>query len=183
MRLRAHKNRYFGNGEDTSKSRVSILAPTDEDLMNSQNYSRTILTCIPADEAFNKIGRVSDWWNKSVRGLSQKLGDTFTVDFGQTFVDFKIVELVPGKKVVWLVTNCNLHWIDNKTEWNGTSVAWDISSADGMTTVQMVHRGLTPREECFEFCQTGWDFYIGESLLELLNTNKGRPDGRHRDAA
>jgi hypothetical protein len=150
--------------------------------MNNQNYTKTITAIITAIEAANRISRVSDWWGKNVKGASQKLGDTFTVCFGERFVDFKIVEFIPGKKIVWLVTNCSPNWIQDKTEWNNTQVVWEISTDNRTTTVRMTHVGLVPEHQCYENCEQGWNFYVGKSLLKLLTENKGLPDGMKRSA-
>jgi len=141
--------------------------------MTKKDYSKTITANIAANEALRRISRVSGWWTKNFKGASQKRGDIFSVDFGETFVDFKVVEVIPEKRIVWEVTNCNLHWIRDKTEWNNTRIVWDISTANKTTTVRMTHVGLTPAAECYSNCKKGWDFHVGESLLELLTENKG----------
>ena len=63
-----------------------------------------------------KISKVNGWWAKNFTGKAEALNDKFSVHFGETFVDFHVSELIPDKKVVWKVTDCNLHWI-NKKEW------------------------------------------------------------------
>jgi|SRR6516225_146803 hypothetical protein len=146
--------------------------------MNKQDYSSTITANITPKKALERISRVSDWWTKGFTGASRKVGDTFTVRFGETFVDFKIIEVIPEKKIVWEVTKCNLHWIENKTEWNNTQIVWDVSHKDGRTNVRMTHVGLIPGVECYENCEKGWNFYLGESLRKLLTENTGRPDGQ-----
>ena len=78
-------------------------------------------------EAMKKISQVNGWWAKNFTGKAEKLNDKFSVHFDETFVDFKISELVPNKKVVWKVTDCNLHWIKAKKEWKGTEVVFEIS--------------------------------------------------------
>ncbi|MFX8685125.1 hypothetical protein ABTM63_20350, partial [Acinetobacter baumannii] len=75
-----------------------------------------------AEETMKKINQVDKWWAKKVKGNSEKLNDAFRVDFGTTWVDFTISELIPNKKIVWKVTDCNLQWIQNKKEWNNTEV-------------------------------------------------------------
>ena len=117
-----------------------------------------------------------DWWTKWFTGAAQKVGDAFTVRFGEIFVDFKISEVVPGKSVVLRVTDCNLQWIDDKKEWKGTSVVWETSPDNGATRVRMTHVGLAPGAECYDNCKGGWDFFVGESLSKLLNENTGIPD-------
>lgn len=142
------------------------------------DYQRAIRADISQAEAFRRIGRVSDWWTRNFTGRAESPGDRFSVRFGETFVDFKIGEVVPGKKIVWQVTDCNLHWINNKKEWKGTSIVWEVSSENGAAQVKMTHAGLVPSVECYSNCKTGWDFCIGESLLKLLTDNQGLPDQR-----
>jgi hypothetical protein len=145
---------------------------------DDQDYRTEISVKVTPREAFEKISRVKEWWGGQVEGNPTKLGDTFTyMTPSGTFVDFKITELVPEKKVVWLVTNCYLSWIDNKTEWNGTRLVWELSSRNGTTTIKMAHVGLVPKFECYNDCKTGWNFYVRESLLKFLTENKGMPDG------
>jgi Activator of Hsp90 ATPase homolog 1-like protein len=146
--------------------------------MKQQDYHKTITADIPADEAFAKIGCVSDWWTKGFSGQARKPGDTFSVRFGETYVDFEITEVVPNKKIVWQVTDCNLHRLKGKKAWNDTKVEWEVSSQSKTTKVSMTHVGLVPGIEGYEFFKEGWNFYVGESLLKILNENKGLPDGR-----
>lgn len=146
--------------------------------MTGQNYQCSINAPVSTEESFDKISRVSEWWTKNFKGGAQKLGDAFTVRFGETFVDFKIVEAVPDTKIVWQVTGCNLPWLKNKTEWNGTSVVWELSSKNGTTMVMMTHRGLVPGIECYGNCEEGWNFYVAKSLLQFLTEGKGLPDGK-----
>ena len=144
--------------------------------MTQQNYSSTVTAKVTPEQAIDKISRVPEWWTKGFAGAAQKVGDAFTVRFGETFVNFKISEVVPGKKVVWQVTDCNLHFVNDKKEWKDTSVVWEASPSNGGTQVRMTHVGLVPGVECYGNCKEGWDFFVGESLSKLLNGNKGLPD-------
>jgi hypothetical protein len=141
-----------------------------------KDYHCSFTADVPAKEAFEKIARVGDWWAVDFKGSAKKTGDVFTVIFGETFVDFKISEAIPDKKIVWQVTDCNLHWIDNKKEWNGTEVVWEVSSDNGLTRVDMTHVGLVPGVECYEMCEPGWTHHIKDSLLKLITTGKGLPE-------
>jgi hypothetical protein len=147
---------------------------------NLHDYSFTVTAKITPEQAFERISHVADWWTRAFTGAAQKVGDTFTVRFGDTFVDFRVSEVVPGKKVVWQVTDCNLHWINEKKEWKGTSVVWEASTDNGATRIKMTHVGLVPGVECYENCKPGWDFCVGESLRKLLTENKGLPDQKPR---
>ena len=148
--------------------------------MTQKDYTATISAKITAKEAIDRISRVTDWWTKGFTGASQKSGDTFTVRFGETFVDFRVSEVVPSKRIVWQVTDCNLHFIPNKKEWNDTRVVWEVSTEKGSTSVHMTHVGLVPEHQCYQNCEEGWNFFVRESLLKLLTENKGLPDGKKR---
>ena len=143
--------------------------------MANKNFHFSIPVDASAEEALNKIGQVNKWWAKKVKGKSEKLNDKFKVDFGQTYVDFQIRELVPNKKVVWLVSDCNLHWIDNKKEWNGNEVVFEISSAKNKTKIDFAHIGLMPSCECYEDCEIGWREHITDSLVNFIEKGKGNP--------
>jgi len=144
----------------------------------SPNYQASFTAPVMAMEAFDAINRVSEWWTNSVEGSSEALGDEFTVRFGDTFVTMKIVESIAEKKVVWLVTDCLLHWLQDKKEWLGTRMVFELIPENGATTVSMTHEGLVPQVECYENCETGWNFYIKESLRRLVTEKKGAPDMR-----
>lgn len=148
--------------------------------MTGPDYSSSITANITAQEATERINRVADWWTSNFTGALRRVGDAFTVRFGETFVDFLVVELVPARRIVWQVTDCNLHFIVDKKEWKDTSVVFEISSNGALTTVTMTHAGLVPAAECYENCRTGWNFYITQSLQKLLTENQGIPDGQRR---
>jgi hypothetical protein len=144
--------------------------------MNQQNYQCSITANITVEDAIEKINRVSAWWTKSCEGNSQKTGDTFAVHFGETFVDFKITEAIPNKRIVWDVIDCNLHWLEDKKEWKGTKMEWGISSNGNATQINFTHIGLVPEIECYGDCVKGWNFYIKESLFKLITEGKGLPE-------
>ena len=127
-------------------------------------------------EAFKSINNVSKWWTENLEGSSQKLDDEFTVRFGETFVTVKIVELIPGRKILWHVIDCNKPWLKDKKEWKDTKISFEISSKDNKTQIGFTHLGLVPGIECFEVCSNAWSQYIRQSLLSLVNTGKGQPN-------
>ena len=128
-------------------------------------------------EVFNAVNNVTKWWIEEIKGHSSKLNDEFSVQF---FVDVhyskqKLVEFVPDKKVVWLITDSKLYFLKNKQEWTNTKVVFDISQHDNKTILQFTHIGLTPAIECYKDCTNGWNQYIG-SLYKLITTGKGEPE-------
>jgi len=141
--------------------------------LTEQSYCTSIVVNESAIEAYNKISRVNEWWAENFEGSAKNLGDIFSVRWGDTFVTFKIAEAIPGKKVSWLVTDCCLPWQNDKTEWTGTEVVFEISEENNATRIDMTHVGLTPEVECFENCQTGWNHYIKKSLFKFMEEGQG----------
>ncbi len=144
--------------------------------MNQQNYQSSIAADFTPAEAFEAINQVREWWAKNIEGSTEKLNDVFTVRFSSgTFVTFEITESIPGKKIAWLVTDCYLPWLKDKTEWTGTSVVFEISAVGDETQVTMTHIGLVPEIECYNGCEAGWNQYFKGSLLQLLTEHAGVP--------
>lgn len=136
--------------------------------MDQQNYQCSIAAHISPEEAFEGISQVNQWWAKNFEGRAEKLNDVFTVRFGDTFVTFEVTESTPGKKIAWHVTDCHLPWLNDKTEWNGTTVVFDICPLGNETRVTMTHIGLVPEVECFTMCEAGWNKHFKGSLFKLL---------------
>lgn len=145
--------------------------------MQPKDYQCRISSPVSAEEAFDGIGAVPAWWAIHTEGYTRCLHDVFTVRFDKdkTYVTFEITELVPNRRVVWLVTDCNLHWIGNKTEWTGTSIVWEITPGDDGVRIDMTHHGLVPEAECFQDCQAGWNDHLKNSLKKYLTEHVGMP--------
>lgn len=144
--------------------------------MGNKNFHTTIKVNASAAEAMKKIAQVNLWWAKKFTGKAEKLHDKFSVHFGETFVDFQISEFIPDKKFVWKVTDCNLDWINNKKEWNGTEVVFEISEMKDSTQINFTHVGLVPGVECYDDCEVGWNGHITNSLVKFINEGKGMPE-------
>ena len=144
--------------------------------MEKPDYKYVFSTDITPVEALDTISRVTEWWASDFEGSSQKLHDVFTVHFGEVLVTFRIVEVGTGKKISWLVTDCNLTWLKDIKEWKGTRIEWEVSSVNNSTQISMTHIGLVPGIECYNDCEKGWNFHIGTSLFKLITEGVGMPD-------
>jgi len=144
--------------------------------MTTANYTTEFLVDQTPAEAFNAINDVRAWWTENLEGYSKRLNDEFTVFFGDVHVSTqKLVEVIPNKKVVWLVTGSNLNFISDKSEWTDTRICFEVTSVDDKTQVRFTHVGLTPEGECYDACSNAWHEYIHESLFRLISTGKGKP--------
>jgi len=143
--------------------------------MKSKDYSVLIAVHATPDEAFKSINKVTKWWTENLEGSSAKLDDEFSVRFGDVhYSKQKLVEVVPGKKITWLVTDSKLNFIKDKQEWTGTKITFEIFEKDNKTFIRFTHEGLVPGIECYGACSNAWSEYIQGSLLELVNTGKGQ---------
>lgn len=145
--------------------------------MNARDYHVSLTVPATPIAAFNAINRVTEWWTKNLEGKSAKLNDEFTVRFDDMHTSTqKLVEVVPGEKVIWLVTESRLSFVKNKTEWTGTKIYFGISAKNGKTQIAFTHAGLEPGLECFGDCSEGWNQYIKGSLYNLLTKGQGEPE-------
>jgi len=142
--------------------------------MGNKDFTSSISANISATEAIKRISNVPGWWGVTVTGTSEKQNDTFTVKMtGDSFFNFTVEELIPGKRVVWLVTDCYMPWYSDKTGWTNTRLIFDVTEKNGATESNFKHEGLTPDVECYKDCESGWTHWIGTSLLSYLTTGKG----------
>lgn len=142
--------------------------------MQNNSFSSSISATIRAEEAIKKISKVPEWWGVTLTGNADKQGDTFTVKMtGDSFFNFTVTELIPGKRVVWLVTDCHMPWYSDKAEWTDTRLVFDLKETNGTTELTFTHEGLTPDVECYKDCESGWTHWIRTSLASYLTTGKG----------
>ena len=144
--------------------------------MKNQDYTAIVTVDNSIQDTFQTINNVTKWWTDDLTGNSQKLDDEFTVQFGEIHKTAqKIIELVPDRKVVWLVTASKLNFIKDEEEWKNTKISFELSRKDDKTQIHFTHFGLVPDVECFKACTKGWDYYIKGSLFKLLTEGKGTP--------
>jgi len=142
--------------------------------MKRNDVSSSISAKISADEAIKKISNVPEWWGITFTGSAEKQHDKFVVKMtGDSYFNFTVTELIPGKRMVWLVTDCHMPWYSDKKEWTNTRLIFDLHENNGVTEVHFQHEGLTPNVECYKDCESGWTHWIKTSLFSYLTTGKG----------
>jgi len=143
--------------------------------MKTSDFTTTISVDQTPQEAFNAINNVRDWWPGEIEGNTTKLNDEFSYRYKKMhYSNQKLVEVIPGKKVVWLVTESSLNFVENKSEWTGTKIIFEISEKGNKTQVRFTHQGLVPQFECFDACSNAWTDIIRDGLRGLITTGKGK---------
>jgi len=144
----------------------------------TQDFTMVLSTDKTPKEVFAAVTNVRGWWSAKLVGNSAKKNDVFEFRYEDMhYSKQKLVEVVPNKKVVWLVTDSTLTFVKKaRDEWTGTKVSFEIEPKGKKTQVTFTHHGLVPQVECFEACSEGWSHYLKNSLLKLINTGKGKPD-------
>src|SRR4051812_26991293 len=102
--------------------------------MEHKNFSLTLSVDQTPTEVFNAINNVRGWWSQEIEGNTEKLNDEFTYRYADVHkCTMKLVEVVPDKKVVWLVLDNYFSFTKDKSEWTGTKVIFEINKAGGHT--------------------------------------------------
>jgi|SRR5664279_3314155 len=142
--------------------------------MNNHSYTTTIAFAQAPVDVFNHISDVPKWWSKDFEGSSTKLDDEFIIHHpGRHFSKQKLVEWIPGKKLIWLVTDGTLDWLEKDPhEWTNTRMIFELTPQGDGTLLHFTHEGLVPEKDCYSKCTQGWDMVIKEKLYNFIN-NKG----------
>ena len=118
---------------------------------------------------------VAKWWGgNDFKGNSTALNDEFIICHpGAHYSKQKLVEIIPDKKIAWLVTESTLNWIEkDKHEWTNTKMIFEIISKKDMTILHFTHEGLVPEKGCYSLCHEGWNTVIKDYLFNFINEGK-----------
>src|SRR4051812_5332112 len=100
--------------------------------MNYQSFTTTIEVSKSPHDVFNHLTNdVAKWWGgKDFKGNSTKLNDEFVIHHpGAHYSKQKLIEVIPDKKIVWLVKESKLNWLEkDMNEWTSTKMIFEITS-------------------------------------------------------
>jgi hypothetical protein len=151
--------------------------------MSKQDYTTSMTVDQSPEAVFAAVNNVRGWWAEVIEGSTDHLGAEFKLHFGDIhYSTHKITELVPNEKVVWHTVDSKINFVEDKKEWTGTDIVFEISKQDDKTVLRFTHVGLVPAIECYGDCSNAWGMYINNSLYRLITTGKGQPEQDDGDA-
>ena len=143
--------------------------------MEKQNFTISFVVDESPEKVFDAITNVRGWWTPNLKGNSRDLNDEFEVRFGDIhYSKQKLTEVVRNEKVVWLVTDSQLSFINNKREWVNTRIIFEIKTKGVKTQVVFTHEGLLQDIECYDACSDAWSGYILGSLRDLVMSRQSQ---------
>ena len=89
-----------------------------------QNYTYSFTTSKATDAVFSLLLDIDKWWSglyaEQTAGKSEHLNDEFTFSAGGSmhYSKQKLIELIPGKRIVWLVTESKLTFLQDANEFS-----------------------------------------------------------------
>ncbi len=150
--------------------------------MATSGFTTAIVVDETPEEVFNAINNPCGWWSEEIEGSTEKLNDEFDYHYKDVHISkMKLIEVIPGKKVVWLVKENYFKFTKDRSEWTGTKISFEISKKGIQTQLRFTHIGLVPEYECYDICHGAWSNYIKNSLRSLITTGKGQPSPKESD--
>lgn len=117
-------------------------------------------------QALTSVEGLSGWWTTDTQGDSA-VGGVLKFRFDAGGFDMKILDLKPGKLVLWQV-------IEGPQEWIGTRIQFELKQEGDWTLVYFIHQGWQEAVEFMHHCSTKWGVFL-LSLKSLMETGRGAP--------
>lgn len=110
-------------------------------------YTTSTIAPASTTETFRAITtNLAKWWPEDVKGPTEKQGDECTFTSGDSHCSKnKLIELIPGKKVTWLVTD-SIRKTDNFS-WTGTKMTFELAPKDDQTIITFTYNGPVRENE------------------------------------
>jgi uncharacterized protein YndB with AHSA1/START domain len=117
-------------------------------------------------QALTTLDGLAGWWTRKTTGQTEA-GGVIEFRFEKGGADMKVVELQPGKSVLWEV-------VGGANEWLGTRIGFELRQDGDYVTVLFGHRGWKASSEFMHHCSTKWASFLF-SLKALVETGRGAP--------
>ncbi len=141
--------------------------------MTNQNFQYSFTTLKNTSQVVEHLINPKNWWiglfGETIEGKSEGINDEFSFRAGDGlhYSNQRLIEFVADQKIVWLVTESNLSFLQNTNEWAGTKIGFAIEKVGDKTKITFTHDGLIPQIECYGSCSSAWTQYL-QNLQEDL---------------
>ena len=150
--------------------------------MSAQSYTATFVVDQTPEQVFAAVTNPRAWWSEEIVGQTDQLGAEFVFRYQNLHKSTqRITEFVPGRKIVWHVTESHIGFVSDTNEWKGTDIVFEVGRLNGKTELRFTHVGLVPAIECYDACSGAWGFYVNDSLRRLITTGRGQPNRRESE--
>ena len=106
---------------------------------------------------------VRSWWTRDA-DLDAWLGGTGEFRFydGGQVTKVEVIEIKRSERIGWKVL------ASFRSEWEGTTITFDLRAAEGRTVLRFGHRGFPRPDDDYALCTTGWGIYLArlKAVLE-----------------
>ena len=125
------------------------------------------------DKVFQAVSTADDirgWWTRDAV-LDPRVGGTGEFGFygHRMVINVRVAALAPPGHAAWDVLSSTGGAFD------GTTISFDLTSADGITSLLFAHRGFKPEGNNIPSATTRWGFYL-LSLKRYVETGTGTPN-------
>jgi len=145
--------------------------------MNDSSYRYRFTVSQSPEAVWAAVADPKSWWSQEIEGSPAQIGAEVHYHYRDVHrCTFRVTEALPGRRLVWHVTENQFNFTQDRAEWVGTDVVFDLVPQAGGTEVTFTHRGLVPAYECFEICRDAWTAYLGGSLRKRIETGVGEPN-------
>ena len=150
--------------------------------MENQDFTTSFVVDASPHEVYNAINNVRGWWSENIEGPTDQLNQEWLYQYKDVHIcKLKVIEMIPDQKVVWKVLNNYFNFTEDKSEWTGDTIIFEITEQDGKTQLRVTQEGLVPEYECYDICSTAWTSYIQGSLKNFITTGLGNPNTKEND--
>src|SRR6188508_3450302 len=96
--------------------------------MTTSDFTTSFLVDQTPKEVFKAVTNPRGWWSEEIEGGTEKLNDEFNYHYEDIHLaKMKLIEVIPNKKVVWLVLDNQFKFTKDKEEWKGNKIVFEIT--------------------------------------------------------
>lgn len=136
------------------------------------NYTVEMEIAKSPNDVFNHLINLKKWWPEDFEGEDIKLNSEFVFSTGDShYSKNKVIEFVPGMKLVWLVTD-SIRKTDN-FQWTGTKMIFELAPKGANTMLKFTYDGVVFENEYDRLIQV-CDTTIKEMFYNYIMYGKGK---------